>query len=155
MIDELAQYALQDIFTYLKDGDAVLNDPALHQALTDNNMTTKYQPSAPFFIYHAVNDEIAPFEPVQTFVNDFCAKGVNIQFNKDLTGEHVTEMVAGSADALLWLQDRMNGKPVNTGCKVNTVLSNALNLNSFLVFGWDIANILFDMLVNKKVGPVV
>lgn len=154
VIQEIAEYANQNIFDYVKDGSQVIQNPILQNVFQINNMTTKYSPNAPFFIYQAVNDEIAPVESVEIFVNDFCAQGANIQFNKDLTGEHATESIAGAPDALMWLQNRLDGVAVKPGCTVNTELSNTFNVQAIEAFGVEIADLLFQLL-GKTVGPII
>ncbi|KAH8553245.1 putative secretory lipase [Umbelopsis sp. PMI_123] len=114
LAQDIIQFAFQDVFKYFSN-PIVLNEPIAIKALNDNKMG-KYVPKIPLYMYHAINDEIVPFMPAQALVKKFCAKGSNIEFVKDELSEHAILAVTGAADAILWMTDRMNGKPAKKGC---------------------------------------
>ncbi|KAI5207200.1 secretory lipase-like protein 1 precursor [Aureobasidium subglaciale] len=73
-------------------------------------------PQMPLFIYKAVADEVSP-------VADTDAFGARIQYTRDLVGEHVTDAITGSGDALSFIKARFNSVPAAAGCKTNTVIT--------------------------------
>ncbi|CAN6668279.1 hypothetical protein TRVA0_040S00738 [Trichomonascus vanleenenianus] len=153
MTDYILPFFDQDLYSkYLVNGTDVFYNPVIHEVLEENAMTDANLPKSPFFIYHAKNDEVAPVSQAERVYNSFCAKGVNIEFREDLAAEHLTETLFGMGDALSWLNDRMNGRAVQSGCTKTTVLSNALNIESFEILGTAAIDVILSIL-GAPIGP--
>lgn len=106
--------------------------PIAKKVLADNKMG-QHLPSAPMFVYHSVNDELVPVKPVDDLVKSYCANGVRVSYQRDQLSEHIVLVGTGAPLALAWLQDRMNGKPAESGCKTTThtsMLANPLALKT-------------------------
>lgn len=151
LAQDILQFAFQDIFKYFSNPN-ILNEPISVKVLNENKMG-KYVPKIPLFMYHAIHDEVVPFAPAQALVKKYCAKGSNIEFVKDELSEHAILAVTGAADAMLWLTDRMNGKPAKKGCSERTTLTSALDPGALSVFGKLIFDDLADLL-GKPIGPL-
>ncbi|GAB5593412.1 hypothetical protein Unana1_08312 [Umbelopsis nana] len=147
---DTTQFANQDMFSYFNNASVLQGDVPV-KILTENKMG-KYVPKIPLHMYHSLNDEMVPFGPTQALVNNYCAQGVDIEFVKDALSEHVILAITGSADALIWLNDRFNGIPAKKGCSTRTTLSSVLDPGALLVFGQVIFNLLGDLL-GKPIGP--
>jgi hypothetical protein len=102
-----------------------LSIPLVKQILDENHMG-RFRPSAPMYIYHAVNDELLPIKPVDDLVAHYCSEGVPVTYERDLLSEHIILVGTGAPSALAWLQDRMAGAPA-TGCHTSTQVSALLN----------------------------
>ncbi|KAK2877216.1 hypothetical protein FQN49_001340 [Arthroderma sp. PD_2] len=111
----IIDFAYQDIFTYLKD-PKVLERPDL-LAILDENSMGKNIPKIPLFIYKADQDDISPAADTNALVEHYCDNGVIVQHNRDLTANHLVLAVTGAPDALNWIADRFEGKPIGTECK--------------------------------------
>jgi hypothetical protein len=148
---DILQYAFQDVNTYVNKTN-FLNDPVAVKVLSENLMG-KYVPKTPLFMYHAIHDEIVPYPPSQTLYTEYCSQGASIEFVSDELSEHVILMIDGSADAILWLEDRFKGVPAQKGCTARTAFSVAFDSGALPVFGSLIFNDLL-ALVGKPIGPL-
>ncbi|HVW40968.1 MAG TPA: lipase family protein [Amycolatopsis sp.] len=83
-------------------------------------------PKAPVFVYQAVHDELVPDTYVGDTVTQWCASGGRITYVRDEASEHATLMVTGAPLALNWLNERLGGAPVPSGCSTTTVPSTVL-----------------------------
>jgi hypothetical protein len=93
-----------------------LSEPAVARMLRQNSpLHITGVPKVPIYHYHTVLDEFAPIEPARQTLRKFCARGVIVQSDEKLVGEHLTEIAAGAPGALQYLADRFAGKPpINT-----------------------------------------
>ncbi|WP_327143642.1 lipase family protein [Nocardia sp. NBC_01327] len=83
-------------------------------------------PTAPLFLYNAVNDEIVRIAPTDQAVAQWCASGAHITYTRDQSSEHVSLALSATAAALSWIDDRLAGQGVPDGCSTRTVLSMSL-----------------------------
>jgi hypothetical protein len=119
----LTSYPFLNISNYLTEPLAtVLAVPAVQAALAPLNLGGT-APTAPLFVYHAVNDELIAVSGVDAIVASYCAAGDSVTYYRDDFGEHVTEALAGAPDALNWITQRLDGGPVPQGCTTSTVPS--------------------------------
>lgn len=153
IVSTVVEFAFQDIFTYVKGGQAVLSQPAAIATLDDNLMGKRSVPTVPIYLYHAINDELLPVETIESLYDSYCAAGANIQFTKEAFGEHIIVAITGAAGALQFLIDRMDGKPFAKGCSSRTVLSSALDPSSIGVLGEFVYNDLLALL-GAPIGPM-
>ncbi|WP_443047941.1 lipase family protein [Streptomyces sp. H39-S7] len=99
--------------------DQVTTSNPLHQAdwqsaLRADTLGT-HGPDAPVYLYHGVVDELIPYTVGQQLRSDWCAKGVDVQWQPMPLG-HITGAIAGSPFAMEWLADRFAGHPTAGNC---------------------------------------
>ncbi|WP_439644641.1 lipase family protein [Gordonia soli] len=92
-------------------------------------------PTAPMYVYQSNPDWIAPVGPVNGLVKKYCADpAARVQYTRDHFSEHITLAVEGFAPATVWMRDRLNGKPVASGCSTKDVGSMALDPKTWPTF---------------------
>ncbi len=92
-------------------------------------------PDFPMFIYQSNPDWIAPVGPVNTLVKTYCSRpGADITYTRDHFSEHITLAVEGFAPAVVWMADRLDGKPVRRGCSTSDQGTMALNPDTWPAF---------------------
>lgn len=99
-------------------------------------------PTAPLFVYKATGDEVSPVADTDALVKKYCAAGARIQYHRDLLGNHETEAISGSASALAWISDRLNGKGVSGGCSTKNVLLSSLSIKTAALLGEELFTML-------------
>lgn len=112
------EFALTDFRTYFDTPDIFANK-YISRAFHDNDLGRTGTPQVPLFIYKAVPDEISPVADSDQYYDDQCSKGVSIEYVRSATGNHETELLAGSLRAAAWLRDRLEGNP-QSGCTKTT-----------------------------------
>ncbi|WP_405133584.1 lipase family protein [Nocardia sp. NBC_01388] len=83
-------------------------------------------PTAPLFLYNAVNDEIVHIAPTDRAVAQWCASGAHITYTRDQLSEHASLALSATAAALSWIDDRLAGQGAPDGCSTTTVPSMSL-----------------------------
>lgn len=134
MFPTLVVYGLQRVFSapfqWAKDGWAVFDNPLVKTVVDENtlaNLVNPQVPKIPIFMYHGTNDDVIPFtENSERIYNLWCPQGANIDFAVDLTGIHVTTAVTSLPAAYKFIDDRLQNRPFQTGCRRRNWLSNAL-----------------------------
>ncbi|KAF9893919.1 hypothetical protein FE257_008890 [Aspergillus nanangensis] len=108
----------EDIYTYFKNGRVSFREPVPMSILAySGQMGIRGTPTAPLFVYKAVNDE----------------------YHRDWVGTHTSEALAGSASALNWLRERLEGdEEVDGGCRTEQVVLTDLDPATILVLGGEI-----------------
>lgn len=66
-------------------------------------------PKHPVYMYHALTDELVPFNSSQAYVDEQCKKGANIRRSVFLLGEHITTEFLGIPSALDFLGKAFRG----------------------------------------------
>lgn len=100
------------------EGDPMRN-PVVLDTL-DKTRMGKAVLDMPMFIWQANPDELVPVGPVNTLVDTYCQDpNAQIQYTREHLGEHIATEVSGSATALLWLRDRLNGVAAAPGCSTS------------------------------------
>jgi hypothetical protein len=125
--------------------------PSVSAALNGLNLGGSV-PSAPMFVYHAVNDELIPIAGTDATVDNYCDHGESVSYTRDELSEHVSLAVIGAPAALSWLTQRLTGGTEPLGCTTTTVPSMLLtagdldNVSSTLLA--DLAGLL-----DQPIGP--
>jgi hypothetical protein len=146
-IDDIIQFANQDIWSYFDDGVNFLYNPSIQAVLDDITMGEHYgTPTIPIYAYQSANDEIVGYQPTADLYAKYCSDGANIQFVTESLGEHVIVAITGAAGALGWLIDRMNDEPVQPGCSQQTVESPSLSPEDIPILGEFVYNDLLALL---------
>ncbi|MGJ0118484.1 lipase family protein [Williamsia sp. MIQD14] len=78
-------------------------------------------PAMPLFVYQSHPDWLVPVGPVDTLVDTYCSRGGQVDYLRDHFSEHLTLAVAGFLPAMLWMNDRLDGKPARSGCSTTDV----------------------------------
>lgn len=139
LIANTLQYAGQDVFSYFKNGVALLRSPIAQNVInTDGIMGVHGTPQFPLYVYKAVQDEVSKVAETDALVKKYCNAGVSIQYHRDPTGDHLTETIQGADAALAWVVDRFNGVPVAAGCFTNTAKSTFNDPANAKLFGPEI-----------------
>ncbi|OBT61475.1 hypothetical protein VE03_09340 [Pseudogymnoascus sp. 23342-1-I1] len=144
---DILDYAGQDIFSYFEDGDAFLSNSIPHEVLAETGiMGTHGTPQMPMFIVKAVADEVSVVADTDALVKKLCSQGAQIQYVRDGLGEHVTELITGAGDAMVFLKNRFDGIPADAGCSTTNVLSATLNLEAIEALGLTVVEALLAIL---------
>ncbi|MBF6331094.1 hypothetical protein IU452_21560 [Nocardia transvalensis] len=95
-------------------------DPVLNQVFEDTSLG-KAVPKMPQFLYESVNDEATAPWKVDSLVAGYCRDPqASVHYERDIASEHVTLTATGAASALIWLRDRLDGVPAQSGCTTDT-----------------------------------
>jgi hypothetical protein len=122
--DDTNQFVFKDIYTFFDNGENFTNAPVVQNVLSESGIMGRHgTPQMPLFIYKALADEVSPIADTDALVQQLCSQGARIQYTRDLVGEHVTEAITGSGDALSFIKARFNGVPAANGCNTKTVIS--------------------------------
>ncbi|WP_374614373.1 lipase family protein [Gordonia sp. (in: high G+C Gram-positive bacteria)] len=108
-------------------------------------------PDFPMFIYQSNPDWIAPVGPVNELVRTYCADGGSVRYVRDHFSEHITLAVEGFAPAIVWMRDRLDGKPAQTGCTTSDQGSMALDPATWRAFVNLVGNNLA-LAINQQLG---
>ncbi|RLU79476.1 lipase [Streptomyces griseocarneus] len=92
-----------------------LYEPDWQRVLRLSNLGS-HAPDRPVYLYHGVIDELVPYAAGERLRADWCGKGVAVQWQPMLLGEHVAGAIAGSVPAADWLAGRFAGAPAPTNC---------------------------------------
>lgn len=148
----IVEYLNKDVYSFMKNPDVFNTPPA--QELINANAMGQHTPQIPLMIYKAVNDEISPVEDTDELYDSYCASGVSVEYARDLLSEHAILIITGSADAFLWIVDRLDGVPVKKGCSKKTQLSALQDPEVLAALGTNLVQFLLGLLA-LPVGPPV
>ncbi|CAO3626187.1 unnamed protein product [Cunninghamella echinulata] len=147
----ILKYAFQRFSDFVTRPD-YLNDPIATKVINENIMGQTDTPKIPLFMYHAKNDQIVPFAPAKTLVNNWCGKGATIEFVQDELSEHVILAITGAANAIQFIINCFSGKDITMNCSTRTTLTSILYPGALEIFGkviWDALN----ALLLQPIGP--
>ncbi|MEV0028558.1 lipase family protein [Nocardia sp. NPDC050793] len=91
-----------------------IGTPMIQRILAENRLGSA-APRIPVFMYHGAHELWVPLEGAQNLYEDWCAQGASVRFEVYL-GEHVIVGTSGIPGANAWIDDRLAGKPVPSGC---------------------------------------
>ncbi|GAA1959726.1 lipase family protein [Amycolatopsis minnesotensis] len=114
----IAQFSVSHAFQRMRDYVTVpelLEVPAVKKVIKEVTMGQR-KPGAPIYYYQGILDELTPSPPVDALVKNYCGKGVPVQYQRYLLGEHVSIAVTGIPGALSYLNDRLAGKRAPSNC---------------------------------------
>jgi hypothetical protein len=72
-------------------------------------------PGVPILQYHGLLDEVIPYAVGKNLRNDWCTRGVTVQFDT-YVAEHATGVLLGAPAAMSWLAARIAGAPAPNNC---------------------------------------
>ncbi|MCF8609066.1 lipase family protein [Gordonia sp. HY285] len=115
--------------------DVVLNRPVFRDALDRRGMTG-LKPTAPLYVFSAVDDEVITSRSVDRLVRSYCAGDASVTYRRaqfppklipQLNSPHGATMVLGAPASFEWLDRRMSSSAVPTRrCDVKTLPTTAL-----------------------------
>jgi len=152
------RFLFKDFFAkdFSKVGDRYLYEPVVRNMLEKLTMGTNpdYTPDAPMLLMQAKNDEVAPYEAVKKTYDSWCQEGAQVHLvtlNNPLSG-HASTTVTSSVPGFLWVRDRLQGKPAESGCHENKNFDVGINTNAL---GEDFKGILgiLQGFLGDKIGP--
>ncbi|TVY52175.1 Lipase A [Lachnellula cervina] len=143
--EDSSEFTGQDILSYFKTGAAFLNTSIVQTTLNKANIG-KHVPVTPLYIYKSINDEVSPIADTDAFVDYYCAGGADVEYRRDLLSGHITLAITGAGEALAWLDDRMAGVAVESGCKTTSVVSTLLDPVGVLALGDIVVGVLIGYL---------
>lgn len=105
-----AAFAYQHISDYFVDGEADVFDPILLNLYdTQTTMGLHGVPSMPLFLYKAIGDQFSLINDTDVLVEKYCGLGVEILYERNTVGDHMTEQSNGHTRSLDWLAMAFNG----------------------------------------------
>lgn len=117
------RYANQNLATYFNNGLDWMRAPAVQRALNNDGLMGYHGiPQMPILVFQAEGDEAVPVKAVDALVDRFCAVGVDIEYRRNVWGQHVVEGILGIFIAGDWLSQVFNGTLLRQdGCTIHHV----------------------------------
>lgn len=149
LVNNLVEFLDQNIFSYINISQSTLFASSAFKTTVGTNvlglpLPKKGVPKMPLYLYQASADEIVVPSTVVTYYNKVCSAGVkSFQFvyNTNSEVDHTVEAIVGSAGALNFLYDRLNGVPVQIqGCAMEEVDLASLDPSNVITTGSEIFN---------------
>ncbi|KAG5985207.1 hypothetical protein E4U55_000452 [Claviceps digitariae] len=113
LVGALAHYAGKDILGMFDDRNIVFTFPLAKRVLEENELG-QHVPRMPLYIYNAISDEISPIQNTDQMVDQYCAGGATVQYDRVPLTEHSLLEPFGSTKALSWLQLVMAGQSTDS-----------------------------------------
>lgn len=110
----LQDYGFQDLKTYFIQPDYA-NHPSLIPAIKANQMG-QLIPTMPVFAYHAQHDHVSPYEPATQVFEKWCQGGASVDLLTETSEDHAQLLFAAVPEAIMFLDQRFEGKPPSTTC---------------------------------------
>ncbi|AUH68282.1 MULTISPECIES: lipase family protein [Gordonia] len=108
---------------FIRAPGGALRAPAVRRVFDDTRMG-KSLPDMPMYMWNSALDEIIPVGQVDRLVGQYCRRpGARVTYTRDHLSEHLIAEVSGAPLALLWLKDRLDGKPAAQGCRTSDDLT--------------------------------
>lgn len=113
-VDAITNYALHKLSDYTAAPDPI-SQPGPAAALR-RHVLGGAAPTAPVYSYHGQIDEVIPVGQADTVMRAWCAGGTPVQSVRSPFTEHITEEILNHQEAVGYLADRFEGKPVPDNC---------------------------------------
>ena len=134
LADTVGEGTLQDFYSYFKSGEASMKTSVPASVFKwGGTLGLRGTPKTPLYIYKAVGDEISVISDTDALVKKYCSQGATIEYYRDQYGNHGSEAILGSANALAWIADRLNGTAVAAPgtCVTKNILFSLVNPDTF------------------------
>ncbi|MFD3430764.1 alpha/beta fold hydrolase [Nocardia fluminea] len=92
-----------------------LDSPDWRQRFEDDRLGTR-APEYPVYLYHGTADEVVPIAMGESLRSEWCALGTVVQWQTYPAAGHGPAAIAGSAPAMDWLGDRLDGRAADSNC---------------------------------------
>ncbi|MFF2083839.1 lipase family protein [Nocardia sp. NPDC058176] len=125
--ETVLSYGFRDSRTWTTTGQplatALLADPGW-AAHIDGDRAGRLRPSAPVLIHATANDELVPVDTARRVAADWCGQGAQVTYQElPLPGDpvglgvsHVLNSPLSLPGALLWMGERLAGRPAHSTC---------------------------------------
>ncbi|WP_109506891.1 lipase family protein [Nocardioides speluncae] len=114
---ELALHAFQSVKDYSDHPDPLRTQVA-QTVLHENKMGVgSTAPRAPVLLWHSKFDELIPHQAATELHQRWCDRGARVRLVTNYTSEHVIGALLMVPEALTWLLDRYDGKPLGATCR--------------------------------------
>ncbi|MFE3079952.1 lipase family protein [Nocardia tengchongensis] len=95
----------------------ILELPSVKQVIEENSLArTEATPSMPLYVFHDTHDTLIPDWGMTGVVQEYCRRGVDVQYAAGPGVDHVGEAFTGMPGAYKWLDDRVMGRPTTPNC---------------------------------------
>jgi hypothetical protein len=84
----------------------------------DRNDLGHRTPRAPTYLYQSATDELEPVAGADAIVENYCRRGVVVQYVRAPAGEHIEFQIRGAPAAAAYIADRFAGEPAPSTCTV-------------------------------------
>ncbi|SNX65953.1 secretory lipase [Streptomyces sp. TLI_55] len=102
--------------------EVIAAEPAL-QAFLDAQRIGTMRPSGPVRLATGTSDDLVPHAQARRLAVDWCRLGGNVTYKPVILPDagrglinHFAPLLTDQGDAISWLTDRLNGKPVTSAC---------------------------------------
>ena len=161
LLPAIFDFAFSDFFSgdnkYFKSGMDLLSEPIVAEVLKNNTLARSkdlYMPKIPMYIFHSLNDEIAPSHEILRIYNNWCEWGIELmELNLDVLSEHLVEIASGVPSGIMWLKGRLNGTEPYKGCRKQTRLTNFVIPGTISTLK-DLGMSAIDAWMQKPIGPL-
>ncbi|KAK4222453.1 lipase 1 [Podospora fimiseda] len=118
----LLYFCYVDIFEYFIGGKDDLDHPDLRAMfIREGTMGQFGDPNVKMFVYHTLEDDMAPIKDTDALVASLCERGSNILYHRNHWGGHNDELTNGRQRSFDFLGDVLDGSDVmkvpGSGCK--------------------------------------
>ncbi|MFD7842429.1 lipase family protein [Nocardia sp. NPDC059764] len=108
--------------------EQILTDPAISAALAERTLGAT-APTAPLYIYNAIDDEGSLISSMDTLVATYCAAGTPVTYRREQlampASAHTGEWFLGAPAALAWLQQQAENPTAHPTCDIRTIPTTA------------------------------
>ncbi|QIW96607.1 hypothetical protein AMS68_002125 [Peltaster fructicola] len=126
LIGTIGAFANQDLALYFQDGLNALDAPISQYVINqDGIMGNHGVPEMPLFVYKAIGDDISVVGDTDKLINEYCAAGATIDYQRNTVGNHASELNNGRARALAFLDQVFAGTYQASGCQISNVTVSA------------------------------
>ena len=94
------------------------NDQISSHSMMYANMLGKAAPTAPVYMYHSIADELIPIAGPDKLAEEWCAKGADLLYQRDVAGDHIAYAFTGAPAAIASLAARFNAVPTPSNCAI-------------------------------------
>ncbi|MFE6857896.1 lipase family protein [Nocardia sp. NPDC057668] len=123
---------IKGLFDY--PGDP-MRSPEMQPVLDELSLGHRGTPRTPVYIYQAPLDEAMPINAVNNLYDTYCRDPeARVAYTRDLLSEHGIAAVSGTASAVLWLDQRLNGVELPAGCSNRDVLTSFADPGAIAAF---------------------
>lgn len=98
----------------------------------------------PLYIYQSVHDHLSDVDKIDAQVQGYCEQGTAVHYERAISPnlDHVTYGLVAIPDALLWMQDRLNGEKMSEGCVNHVDTTSTLDPALVALFPKNISDVL-------------
>lgn len=117
---DILQFPLKDIFSYLIDGQGLLYLPPIQKVLNENTLGGS-APQTPIYVLQGIAEEVAPVTNVDKTISKYCEEHApSIKYIKNTGEDYLGSATGRSAAAIEWLKEIMGGSISPSGSVAST-----------------------------------